>query len=75
MSNDYKQTIADEPENGHNEEPESNTATEEENYPLPKWEWLLISVAAFRAFLPIILLIIALITLAGYLLWGVVFGM
>jgi len=48
---------------------------DEEEFPLPKWEWLLISAAAFRAFFPILILVVALITLAGYLLWSVAFGM
>ena len=83
MSNGYKQT--GESENNASRDTEHNveslndikteTIEDEEDYTLPKWEWLLISAAAFRAFLPIIILLIALITIAGFLLWSVVFGM
>ena len=47
---------------------------EEEEHPLPKWEWLLISAAAIRTFFPIFILIIILMGIAIFLLmsaWGI----
>ena len=50
-------------------------ADDQEDKPLPKWEWLLISAAAIRAFFPLFIIVLVLIVLAGALLWGVVLGM
>ena len=48
-----------------------NQDEQEEQVPLPKWEWLIISAAALRVFLPIILVFAVLLGLFAFLLSGI----
>jgi len=45
-------------------------AEEEELLPPPKWDWLILTLAAYRAFGPIFIMFILLLIFGIFLLWG-----
>jgi len=50
--------------------PDELKAEEEELLPPPKWDWLIITLAAYRAFGPVFIMFILLLLFGIFLLWG-----